>query len=55
MAPTGLMYPKEGGTAAGSYSQATTGGRVGERSKRPTFEPPPDLYSKIWEEGVFKD
>jgi hypothetical protein len=49
------MSLKEGGTNDASYSQATTNGSYGEGLKRLTFEPPPDLHSKLLTEGTFKD
>jgi hypothetical protein len=49
------MPLKEGGPRGPTYSQATTNGSMGEGSKRPTFEPPPDLRSKLLAEGTFKD
>ena len=53
--PLGLMTLKEGGPNGTSYSQATVNGILGEGSKRPTFEPPPDQCSKLMMEGSFKD
>jgi hypothetical protein len=55
MAPSGHPPPSGGGPTNGSYSQATAGGKDAERTKRPAFEPPPDIYSTLWEEGVSKD
>jgi hypothetical protein len=49
------MTLKEGGSNDASYSQATANGSSGEGLKRPTFEPPPDLRSKLLTEGTFKD
>jgi hypothetical protein len=49
------MTLKEGGPKGTSYSQVTANGSLGEGSKRPTFEPPPDLRSKLLTEGTFKD
>jgi hypothetical protein len=49
------MSLKEGGPNGASYSQATANGSSGEGFKRPTFEPPPDLRSKLLTEGTFKD
>jgi hypothetical protein len=49
------MSRKEGGPNGASYSQATTNGSSREGLKRPTFEPPPDLCSKLLVEGTFKD
>jgi hypothetical protein len=49
------MSRKEGGPTGTSYSQAMTNGNVAEGTKRPTFEPPPDLHSKLLEEETFKD
>ena len=49
------MSRREGGPNGTSYSQATTNGNSAEGTKRPTFEPPPDLRSKLLAEGTFKD
>jgi hypothetical protein len=49
------MSLKEGGPNGASYSQATANGSSGEGFKHPTFEPPPDLHSKLLMEGTFKD
>jgi hypothetical protein len=51
----GLPPPNGGEPASGSYRQVTAGGAEAERTKRPAFVPPPDLYSAIWEEGAPKD
>jgi hypothetical protein len=48
------MSLKEGGLNGASYSQATANGSSGEGFKRPTFEPPLDLRSKLLTEGTFK-
>jgi hypothetical protein len=49
------MSRREGGPNGASYSQATANGNSGEGLKWPTFEPPPDLRSKLLAEGTFKD
>jgi hypothetical protein len=49
------MSRREGGLNGTSYSQATANGNVAEGTKRSTFEPPPDLRSKLLAEGTFKD
>jgi hypothetical protein len=55
MAPSGLPPPSGEEPTNGSYRQATTGGKDAERTKRPAFEPPPDIYSTLWEEGASKN
>jgi hypothetical protein len=49
------MSRREGEPNGVSYSQATANGNPAEGTKRPTFEPPPDLRSKLLAEGTFKD
>jgi hypothetical protein len=51
----GHSPPSDGGPTSGSYKQATAGGADAERTKRPAFVPPPDIYSAMWEEGASKD
>jgi hypothetical protein len=54
-APHGFMTLKEGGLIGTSYNQVMVNGSMGEGSKWPTFEPPPDLPSHLVMEGHFKD
>jgi hypothetical protein len=49
------MIPSEGGPRGPSYSEATMHGNNRGSSRRPTFEPPPDLRSQLISEGTFKD
>jgi hypothetical protein len=49
------MSHREGETMGISYSQSTANGNPAGGSKRSTFEPPPDLRSKLLVEGTFKD
>jgi hypothetical protein len=49
------MSRREGASTGVSYSQATTNENLAAGVKRPTFEPPPDMRSKLLAEGTFKD
>ena len=49
------MILSEGGLRGPSYNDATAQEKNGGESKRPTFEPPPDLRSQLIFEGTFKD
>jgi hypothetical protein len=49
------MSHKEGGPTGASYSRVTANGNTAEEIKRPAFEPPADMRSKLMEDGTFKD
>jgi hypothetical protein len=49
------MNRQEGAPLSASYSRVTANDNLSEGTKRPTFEPPPELREKLLMEGSFKD